>query len=59
MNRDDYAVIAKWLMLHRPNGTEEQCAWWYTMVVDLCDILRSRNPKFDHIKFMGDCGYHV
>lgn len=59
MNKRDYEILAKWLVLHRPNGTEEQCQYWYNMVIDLVDILRARDPKFDSIYFLGECGYHV
>jgi hypothetical protein len=59
MNKTDYEVIAHWLLLHRPSGTEEATQYWYNMVLDLCDILKARNPRFDTIKFLGESGYHV
>ncbi len=58
MNKNDYNILAKWLLLHRPNGTEKECEYWYIMVRDLVDILKSVNPKFDETHFLGEAGYH-
>lgn len=59
VNKTDYEIVARWLLQHRPDGTEDATRYWYSMVLDLCDILKSRNPSFDTIKFLGEAGYHV